>query len=433
MLKKIRVIQSAQFLNLPAEKQGKNYFLPKAVLWIVGSFFCLPVSATDFMTGIFDGFHPYVDYAVTYDSNVLRLPDASAVQNGQIAKLSDVFQHLEAGINAQKKIGKQEFIADLDVNRTWFNYFSALDNNGSDVLLKWNWQLGNHLQGDVGTSYSRALAPFVDSRSLDRNVRSQKRAFANGIWHFHPSWQVRTGFTHYDLNYEADSQDYLDRTEDTTELGLDYLPSTHSSIGLQARHIRGILPNRDPAFINPATGKPVDNSYIQNELMGKINWQLSGKTGVQFLGGYVTRDHDEAPVRDFKGFNARAVGTWMPTSKVGLTLNAWREAGAYENLTASYTLNRGLSLTPTWELTSKLRLDGLLRYEKREYAGDSFYVYPGGVTRLDKARYASISLQYKPVQKMQIELSAYRDERDSNYSTYFYRANGLAIHSRYQF
>jgi len=391
---------------------------------------CMPVCAEE--VGVL---HPYVDYSYTYDDNVLRQNNVDPSVPHSF-RLSDTIQYIQAGIDAEKKVGQQQLNASASINHTWFTHLNSLDYDGQDVSLGWKWRLGNHIQGNLSSSYSKTLTPFVDFHGEERNLRNQNRTVLDASWNFHPSWQVRSGLTHYGLTYDLYSQKRLDRMEDTVEFGLDYLATTQSSIGLQTRHIRGRLPNNwddNGNTILDDHGNPVDNSYIHNEFMGKFDWHITGKSRVQLLGGLVQRKHDSDPGRDFNGFNSRAIANWMPTSKVGLTLNAWREIGSYDNLTASYTLNRGVSLAPTWDLTDKLRMEAMLRYEKRDYTGDAIVV-----SRQDNANYLSLSLEYFPWQKVQVGLTAYRDVRSSSAVDAFnipynYRANGVVINSRYKF
>ncbi|UUZ49878.1 hypothetical protein LP420_06980 [Massilia sp. B-10] len=62
-----------------------------------------------------------------------------------------------------------------------------------DLRVNWNWHLGDHLDGNLGTSYVKALAPFVNFHGRERNLRSERRQFADAGYLLHPSWRLRAG------------------------------------------------------------------------------------------------------------------------------------------------------------------------------------------------------------------------------------------------
>ncbi|MES2205213.1 MAG: XrtB/PEP-CTERM-associated polysaccharide biosynthesis outer membrane protein EpsL [Pseudomonadota bacterium] len=388
------------------------------------------------------GIHPFIEYSITHDSNVFKLPNeqyASLVRPGN-TQMSDNIQRISAGVQAEAKLGQQVFRGNAAVDHTWYSSFKELDYDGKDLSLIWNWRSGSHLLGDIGASYNTTLTPF-SSRvgtvgGFDRILLTQKNIYANGIWAFHPSWQARAGYTHTTIGYDSALLDYLDRAENAIELGVDYLPSTTSTVGVQFRHIKGDFSKEQPLGI----GKTIDNDYSQNELMAKIDWSATAKTRLQLLGGYVQRSYSNssqqpqngvAQDRDFNGLNARIIGTWAPTAKLGLVTSIWRETGIYDSSTASYTLNKGISLAPSWDITSKVRGETLLRYEKRDYVGESQLL--NNANRSDNLHYYSMSLQYIPWNKLKMGVSVYRDIRNSSAANAYYKSNGVMFNSRYQF
>jgi exopolysaccharide biosynthesis operon protein EpsL len=382
-----------------------------------------------------DVLRPYGEYSFNHDSNALRLNTESP----------DSIQKLEAGIDVKKQISQQLITAKAAANRMWFNHYTNINNTGADVAANWNWHAGNHFSGNLGTSYNHSLAPFMDFNAAEKNTRSQRLLVADGTWRFHPSWQTHAGYTNYDLKYDLGSQKTLNRTDDTFELGVDYLPSTNSSVGLVAKHTKGNTPNPTEYPVGTVVPLPktipvvgnsffVDNSYNQTDLMGKIDWHAKEKSRLLIFAGYTQRKHNVFSERNFNGFNARGIASWAPTSKLGLSLETWREIGSYSNLTTSYTVNRGVSLNPSLDLSAKLRLESALRYEKRDYLGDSMFAQSTvQIPRSDTARNASISLVYKPWQKVQMALTYYIDQRSSNYSQYYFKSNGIVFNTRYQF
>ncbi|MEB0136019.1 hypothetical protein QN362_11825 [Actimicrobium sp. CCC2.4] len=374
------------------------------------------------LAGPGDVFTPYVGIVVSHDDNLFRLsgPEEALLRLGT-SSLSDTYRRLNVGLAIDKQISQQRITANLGLNRTAYNRFTQLDNDGKDLQVNLNWHLGTHVEGNIGTTYVESLTPFSDLRATtERNLRTQKRLFADGAWRFHPSWQVRGSVAQDKLNYALASQRGFNRDLNTEVVGIDYLSPTKSSVGIQAGH-------------SSASYLSSINNYSQNELKGKIDWYATGKSRLQFLGGYVERKHDGAPERDYSGTNARVVATHALTGKIGLTANVYREIGSIDDLINSYSLNNGVSLEAAWEISPKTRLAAQLLNERRSYAPNAALVGQGGADREDTYRRASLIGNYAATRKWSLLLIAYRDQQTSNQTFGNYRATGLSLNSRYDF
>jgi exopolysaccharide biosynthesis operon protein EpsL len=398
---------------LPARRQ-----LIVALAAVLGAGTSLPIRAADG-----DVLTPFVNYSVTYDDNVLRLHDGAAAQ-ALIGtdQLSDVSRRAQAGVVLDKKIGQQLLSANLSVSKTAFSHFSELDHTGRDLLAQWRWHIGSHLEGNLGIGESEGLAPFIDFHRLERNLRNHRREYFDAAWRLHPRWRLRSGVAHYRHNYDLPSQRAGNRTEDVIEAGLDYLAPSNSSFGVQLRHIEGDFPQREQ--VGPAL---IDNSYGQHELKANIDWRASAKSRLQFLGGHVRRHYDAFPERNFSGVNARAIATWEPTVKTGVIFNVWRETNAYLDVATTSTINSGVSATLNWKPTEKLLVDSTLNFEQRAFSGADTAAAGLSGKRNDVFRHAAVGLAYRPVAKILVKTSLFRDQRDSRLPLNGYRANGATI------
>lgn len=364
---------------------------------------------------------PYVGYAVAQDDNLLGAGDAAD------AALSSTSQRASAGMLVDKTFSQQRLTAALHVTRIDYDKLPELNNTAKDVRANWNWHAGNHLDGDLGVSYVEALAPFVNFHARERNVRAERREFAEGRWLLHPSWRLRAGASRSTLEYALASQEGGNRIEQVSELGLDYVARSGSTVGTQLRHTRGRYPNRVQV-----DALSVDNSYVQEEFKAKVNWLASGKTSLQFLGGLVKRRHDAFAARDYSGVNARLHANWQPSAKLGVALGAWREIGALDDVTTSYTLNRGTSLGALWDITDKVRVDALLKRETSDYSGTAA-LSSTLAERKDTVRRAALKLVYRASAHLQFGAQAYRNERRSTLAGNSYPASGLQLSSKYEF
>lgn len=365
----------------------------------LGAVSCLPAFAAES-----DVFQPYVGYSIGYDEGI-NLPDKPDNQNR-----SDTSRRAEAGLAISKRISQQVLSAKLNVAHVTYDEFGKLDNDPKDLLGNWNWHVGDRVEGNLGASYVQKQSLELHDDDYELQQSTKRREFLDGSWLLHPSWRLRGGLSRDKLSYDDSAKD---RNEITSELGLDYLARSGSMVGMQVRHTRGELPNSD------------GNNYDQNELKAKVDWLLTGKTQLQFLGGYVQRQHDSESTRDFNGPNARVIANWKPSGKVGVTLSGWREIGAAdtssEDPSTNGTLNQGISVGSTWDATSKLRLAGLLKHETRDFRNKA--------GRKDTFRTASVKLTYRATDHLQLATLLYR----TNISGDSHPNTGMMLSSRYEF
>jgi exopolysaccharide biosynthesis operon protein EpsL len=370
---------------------------------------------------------PYVQYSMSYDDNLLRVQDAATAKalTGS-DKLGDVARQEMAGLRVDKTLSRQNITADLNMNRTNFNRFKQFDYQGKAAKANWNWALGEHFDGNIGTAYNETLTPFQDFRVFEKNIRADRTNYASGYWHIHPDWSVHGQYTRYDLHFQLPSQQANTLRMDTAEAGVDYIVRTTSSVGMQLRHIRGTYPHEVISASAP------DNNFKQDELKAKIEWQMTGKTRLQFLGGWVQRTKAESAA-NFSGPNARLIATLSPTGKTLVTGNLYREIGGVDDLNANFALTNGGSMTAAWLATGKIRVDSAAAYEKRNYNGAT--VIPGVTpsNRRDQYRRVSLNLTYTPIRPLSLIASIYHEGLTSSITAFGYASNGVALTTRYEF
>lgn len=369
-----------------------------------------------------DTIHPFVGASYSYDSNLFRQPDIA----GEDLVQSDRTRQEFVGIEVDRPFGRQRFTGSARVSKVTFDRFSQLDYNAKDLSGTLFWQLGNHLDGTVGGTYSSSLTSFTDFIGTERNLRVQRSEFADGGWRFHPSWRVRGRVARDKLEFDLLAQSYLDRTEDSTEVGVDYLGVTGSTVGLQIRHLKGSYPN-----LQKFSGFLLNQDYTQDDIKLKVSWKFSEINQLQFLGGRAKREHVLGGGRSSSGTNARLTDTWGVTSSVVLVSTVWREFAAFEGSSATYSLNKGVSADARWGVTSKVQATAQLRYLERDFAG--FATQPTVVPN-DKARSASLGVNYSPKNNIVLGLSVNHDVRTSNASfSRAYRSNGASFNASIEF
>ncbi len=333
-------------------------------------------------------------------------------------------------MNVDWKIARQHILLTTAINDNRFDRNSILNYRGRDMQARWNWQLGNHLNGELGYTNNLTIGSFADNQlGVISNQRTQERRFFDGRWLFHPSWQVGMVASESKLSYADIIQRTLNREDKAWETTVHYLSSTSSKIGVKLREADGKYPNQAINFFSMIS--MTDNGYHQREILATADWSYSGHSLLQGQAGTVQRKHDHFSSRDYKDINARGAYIWLPAAAVRLDTSAWREITAYDDLASSYSLNRGMSLEPSWTPTSKITVSGKIQHEKRDFLGD-----PGilalTANRKDTSDTRKLTVSYQPARSYSFNVSVGDDKRDSNGSLRSFDSKTISINALFQ-
>ena len=374
-----------------------------------------------------DVLRPYINLSYLYDDNIRRLSNSQqALAYTGSKKMSDGISTGTVGIIFDKKISQQEIYIDLNAYKAEYSSFSNLNYDGNEFTGRWNWHIGNHLEGLLEEYRVQTALPFASFQGIYNTVNyTQNRSTMDLKWHFHPDWQLRSELQRYEVNYNNSSLSLYNRTEDAIEVGVDYLPSTNSHIGVQLRHVTGELPVHQQIFIFS-----ISNNYDQNEFKANVDWAFSDKTSLQFVGGIVDRKYDQVSERNYTGFNARGSVKWLPTVKTVLSLTGFREIGSVIDVTSTYTLSQGVSADVSWETTNKVSMNGNVTYQNLDFIGDAIF---GSSQRSDTLKSGSISFVYKPIKPVTLNASLTRSDRTSTISSYDFTSNAIMFSAQYEF
>jgi exopolysaccharide biosynthesis operon protein EpsL len=370
---------------------------------------------------------PFVAIEYGNNSNLLGLPNAASAQAiGAGSSLSDNWQKWQAGVAIDEKYSMQELMFNASVAKIDFDRLQQLDHIDKDASLNWNWSTGAALSGQVGLTYQQGLTPYIDFHLLALNMRTQSSEYAKLAWLVDPSWRLSAGFTNFHLDYQLPAQQIADRTEERTNLGLDYLAASGSSVGLQLQHIDAYFPVSE--ISNDAI---VGNDYTQNEAKLKVDWLASEITQVHFLGGWVRRDYDDLSSRDYSGPNWRLTVDWQPSSQLSFVGAVWREIDSVDDLTAAYSLNHGIDAEAKWEISDKTKLEGKYQYI-RESFGESQVLEALPFTSGD-VRTLSVVGTYKVTRKFQLQATLARILQNQYGPSSGFSGNSFALQARYDF
>jgi exopolysaccharide biosynthesis operon protein EpsL len=398
---------------------NKNMFSTRTLALLVGALF-----ATNTSAGPNDALHVYGGLGWAHDDNLLRVPDDQpAFDNTR----GDSWTTAEAGLLFDKMYSRQRLVANLKFSRVNFDHFRQLDYSGKDLAGTWYWQLGNHLEGKLGTTYSQVLAPYTDFRSSERNLRQDRKHFFDGAWQMHPSWRARVGYSTEKFTYEATGQRFNNRTEDVTEIEGDYTPASGSTVGLVARRIKGKYP-----FPRPFGAVLLNDDFTQDELKARVNWLATGSTTIQALAGWARRDQPSFGGRT-SGANGKITALYAPRGKLTYNASVWRDFAPLESRVVSYTLNNGASVGATWDATAKIKVDANAIYERRKYNPRGSV--PNAADLRDSIRSASLRAVWSVRPAIQLSAGFVHQSRSGSVTlgTGSFKSNSVSLTASAQF
>ncbi|MEN9864555.1 MAG: hypothetical protein RL748_145 [Pseudomonadota bacterium] len=370
--------------------------------------------------------YPYVDYSQGYDSNIFRTPDDLAGLTRP--DLSDTYRTITTGLVLQREIGRQVLSARLNLARNHFDRLTFLDNDSRDFQANWNWRLGSSLSGNLGTNSSKTLTPFTESHDQERNLRTQLRDTFDVTWEVLSNWDIQLSEKRSHQSFDLQRQQSSNRNLQDHEIAINYWGVKPSRVGLILHRTQAQFPinSRDLQGLELPNGF---YNFDQLEAELRVDWYFSRKTSLHFRGGRIDRRHELFPIRNFSGNNASLRVAWAVSSRFNIRGQLYREIGSVDNLINSYTLNRGRALQWDWNASSKIRIDGTLRIESRDYLG----VINREALQLEQTRSATLGLTYVPWQHVQLGLAGNHERLQSNFVNRAYRSNGINANVRYQF
>lgn len=379
-----------------------------------------------------DRLQVYVGESVTRDSNVFRISDgANANATIGSSERSDTFHATTVGVNLDTPISRQRVQAGIEWSQVRFNRFTSLDHLDRNAHLNWLWQAGDPWSGALGYTETQTLASFANFNGAQPNPLNTKVLTASANYLLDVHWQLQGLASEMRQRNALDTRVANDVDITTGQLGVNYISTAGNRIGVAVRQDDGHYPNAQ------AVGAQlISNDYTQRSVGALTDWTITAKSHLAARIDHVERDFEQFSGRNYRGTTYRAAYDWTATPKFTLTAVGQRDISASEDLQTSIVLVKGVSLTPSYAISEKLRLTATLAASDREYLGDPGAVLGGGSTfvgRVDKVHAASLSLSYQPLRALTVLFSAQHETRSSNVPLADYTANIINASARYAF
>jgi exopolysaccharide biosynthesis operon protein EpsL len=362
---------------------------------------------------------------VTYDSNVFRLSSDQSPQDVGLhtSGKGDTIYNIGAGISADVPYSRQRFQANLIVNDYKYIKFDNLDYIGGSGRAAWLWQVGDDWNGDVVYSFSRALQSYNYFVSTERNIVDRQLIAFDPRYRIAPNWELQAGVNYSTVSNDLEAASFNDYNQFGWNLGTRYITPSGNSVGLRLESGNARFPNI--FFVN---GSTVDNAYRDTRLATFFDWTFSGASKIDGSIGYKERQHENLPQRDFSGWTGSAGWTWTPTAKAVVRIIVARDVGGVEDIAVTYARTYTFTVRPTYQLTSKIGLNGQAQYQDLSFFGNTgFGVSSVTADRHDKIATLGAGLAYQATRALLFGLNYYWSSRTSNMQFGDFKDNVISL------
>lgn len=390
------------------------------VLWIISS--PTLVSAAIDENDIHDVDPNNVDFykffvadQVTYDDNLYRLPaNSSSIDTvlSRNARRQDTTETVSLGLDGQWIYGRQLVTVDLRADQNYFLHNTDLNNFATDDKIDWSWRVGSYLSGQLGADFNRSLANFAETLFLGRDLVDSADYFGSARYQLGPHWAAFGGVKDTTSSHSAEAAQYNDIREKSGNAGLEYATTVDDTFGLEYRYTDARFPE---GYVLDSL--PFDRDYHEYITQFLIKYALTEKTLLQANFGYLKHDYLHASFGTFSGDTWRVSLQWQPTDKTQLLVAGWRELKAYLYSQSNYFLSKGVSVTPSWTASEKIRMTLAVSWEDDDYSTINAAALGLGARR-DGVGAAQARLQYTPTSALTLNLSYRYQKRDSNESAF---------------
>jgi len=366
----------------------------------VGNLFALLMGLSPFSVSYaaLDKFDPYAYARVRYDSNVFRRDSNEE---------DETIGYLGAGVDADWKLSRQHLLLDAVVARAQYDSNDQLDHTTIDAKGTWDWQVGNLWSGKLGYRYEDKLSSFTQRLIPDKDMRTTQTGLLDAGYQIHPDWRLVAGAELRDVSYQERKR--LDRDSSTGRLEVQYRNTLNTRVGVRGRYTRNDLKDDNIG------GVTIDNDYDETEISGVFYWEGTAKSALEARVGYVDVSYNELDDRDFNGVSYRAIYHWVHSEKTKVDIEAWREPSSLSDEITDYVLAQGISISPTWEITPKVSLDGVLGYNNDDFKARNDIVSPLGFQRRDDDTWLfRVTANWDPRNYLRLSVGYTKENRDSS-------------------
>lgn len=358
-----------------------------------------------------------------HDDNLFRLPSGVDKRPfiGRASGAEDITV-TSVMLHVNKSYSLQRFELEAGVNDYRFRNFSYLDYTARPYKARWRWYLTPSLHGNLLTERDESTSSFSDYHGYTkRNTKTEKNERFDAELELGSAWRLLGGLAKSSSENTEPTEGENDWRKEITDLGLRYVFPSGNSLGYLFRTADGkYLKQR--AYPGGLSG---NRDFEDREHAFSLVWKAGGKTLFNARLGYLDRQHKGSSLRDFDGLVGNLTLDWDVTGKTHLRTSVSRDLWSSQNPYSSYVESDRLSISPSWQISSKTALRLQYDLARRNYLGAVAQTPMNG--RRDHQRTALIALEWSPMRDLTLSLSGRRETRDANRPGLDYKSNIVSL------
>ncbi len=340
-----------------------------------------------------------------HDDNVFKAPGGQAQSDSLLVS--------NVGLRVSKPWSLQRLDLNLNLNRYDYDSNSALDFTALNYDGAFRFAVTPRFRGNVLADRREFTDRFSVLTGNQVNRRTELNHAVEAEYEVGAAWRALAGVFEQRLENSVGGA-FADTAVRGAEAGARYEFRSGNNLAYRFRQGQGDYSATSASF--PAT----DFTDRQHDF--EANWAPTGALRLNGRMGYLERQHDNDPVRDFSGWVGRVNATWNLTGKTSITAGVIRDLAAFRTNFAGYFEGYRAFIEPRWQATAKTALRLRVEQGMRNYKAPLVPTDPD-VGREDQLNLAAVALEWEPIRALRLMLTAQRDERSSNIAGRDYRAN----------
>lgn len=350
-----------------------------------------------------EGFSFRARAGVERDDNVLRT-------NG--GEISDTITGLGLGLRFQKRYSQQEIVLDAEYDRYTYDKIDA-DFNAFNYSAALRGRFGERF--DYVASADRRQFRDVTSNGLLTGVnrRTERNEQIEGGYRLGASLRATAGLLQNTTRSSDPTAWDANLSQTSGRIGLSFEPATGSTAAVRYRHGTGKF-----------DGAPITSDFDDNEIDVVARWIVSPKTTVDGRLGWLKREHDAAPTRDFDGLVGSVGVNWAITGKTSLAAGYARDLGSYVFGTGGHTVSDRFFVGPTWRATELITVALRYEHENRKFEDVTGSTDAG---RTDKFNVGTLGVDWAIRRSVTLGAQFRNERRSSTLPNFNYRANVIGL------
>jgi exopolysaccharide biosynthesis operon protein EpsL len=354
------------------------------------------------------GLRVSASYSVQQDSNLFRIsPDSDPFALLGRVSTSERLDVSTLRVQYTSQFSMQEVYIDVGLADYDYQLYDRLDLLARNYDVRWNWSLTPRLRGKVRAERDSSVGSFDDAQAIaSSNQRLRRSEVVDASYELDGVWRLLLAVQRVQNRFDQPQLGEDGTSVRSTEAGIRFDAPSGSVASLRWRSGTGRT-----LTTGPLTAGSTDD-FDQSEWLMDLRWQASGKTVATASLVHVSRDHTQAPTRNFSGTGASIATSWEASAKSLWTVRWSSELSAYNTTGSSTARTNRFALTYAWSIGPRTRLRFGLA-ESRLRLGNA----PPGValnTLRNTTRERSLGLQWEPSRNLALEASLVDSRRLSN-------------------